>query len=80
MTNIKIADLETNLFEELDNADLMAVIGGTGNDGITIAESDIGGNTTVTVNQEGITTQMVGSSLFPGFSGSYNLPVFGLLR
>ncbi|MEH2009523.1 hypothetical protein [Nostoc sp.] len=32
MTNNKIADLETILLEELSDAELMAVVGGIGND------------------------------------------------
>ncbi|MEH2026531.1 hypothetical protein [Nostoc sp.] len=32
MTNIKIADLETSLFEELSDAESIAVVGGIGND------------------------------------------------
>ncbi|MEH2039687.1 rodlin [Nostoc sp.] len=32
MTNIKVADLESSLFEELSDEELMAVVGGIGND------------------------------------------------
>lgn len=71
MTNIKIADLETNLFEDLSDADLIAVVGGAVFNGIKISESDIGGDTTVTADEGGFTTKMVGSSVFTGFYNAH---------
>lgn len=71
MTNIKIADSDTNLFEELSDAELMAVVGGALFNGVQVSESDIGGSTTVTANQGGFTTEMVGSGPFTGFYNSH---------